>query len=41
MGRAILALTLSVGLLLILVPGVGQAAPKTAVIDVQGMVCSG
>ena len=41
MWRAVQALAVVVALLLPLVPGVVDAAPKTAVIDVQGMVCSG
>ncbi len=39
--RAIWALALIVALLLPLASGVVEAGPKTAVIDVQGMVCSG
>ena len=40
MWQGIRALVLST-VLLALVAGVVEAAPKTAVIDVQGMVCSG
>lgn len=40
MWRRIGALALST-LLLVLVADVVEASPKTAVIDVQGMVCSG
>ena len=40
MWRAIMALVLST-LLLALVASIVAAAPRTAVIDVQGMVCSG
>ncbi len=41
MARATWALALTVALLVPLMTGVAEAAPKTAVIDVQGMVCSG
>jgi hypothetical protein len=41
MARAIWALAIIVALLLPLLAGMVEAAPKTAVIDVQGMICSG
>jgi hypothetical protein len=41
MARAIWPLALIVALVLPLMAGMVEAALKTAVIDVQGMICSG